>query len=58
VAGTPLVPRASIRVGDGRTLLIERAAVGSASMNGQPVSRTDMPHALLAAGGTLRLGPR
>jgi predicted alpha-1,2-mannosidase len=58
VAGTPLVSRASIRVGDGRTLLIERAAVGSASINGQPVSRTDMPHALLATGGTLRLGPR
>jgi predicted alpha-1,2-mannosidase len=58
VAGVPLVPRARIHLASGRELLIERASEGGAQLNGQPVARTELSHAALVAGGTLRLGPR
>jgi predicted alpha-1,2-mannosidase len=58
VAGVPLVPRAKIHLASGRTLVIERAPTGGASMSGKSLPRTGMPHAVLVSGGTLRLGPR
>ena len=57
VAGLPLVPSARIHFVTGRTLLIERASSGGATLNGKPVPRTAIPHTALVAGGTLRLGP-
>ncbi len=57
VAGVPLVPSARIHFATGRTLFIERASSGGATLNGKPVPRTAIPHAALVAGGTLRLGP-
>jgi len=57
VAGVPLVPSARIHFATGRTLVIERASSGGATLNGKPVPRTAIPHAALVAGGTLRLGP-
>ena len=57
VAGVPLVPGARVHFASGRTLLIERANTGGATLNGKPVPRTAIPHAALVAGGTLRLGP-
>ena len=57
VAGVPLVPSARIHFAAGRTLFIERATTGGATLNGKPVPRTAIPHAALVAGGTLRLGP-
>src|SRR5512139_51881 len=56
VAGVPLVPWARIHLASGRTLVIERASAGGASMNGKPLQRTELPHAALVTGGTLRLG--
>jgi putative alpha-1,2-mannosidase len=58
VAGVPLVPRAKIHLAGGRTLVIERATAGGAAMNDKALQRTELPHAVLATGGTLRLGPR
>ena len=57
VAGVPLVPSARIHFAAARTLFIERASAGGATLNGKPVPRTAIPHAALVAGGTLRLGP-
>ena len=57
VAGVPLVPSARVHFAGGRTLFIERASTGGATLNGKPVLRTAIPHAALVAGGTLRLGP-
>jgi predicted alpha-1,2-mannosidase len=57
VAGVPLVPSAKVHFAAGRTLFIERASTGGATLNGKPVPRTAIPHAALVAGGTLRLGP-
>lgn len=57
VAGVPLVPSARVHLAAGRTLFIERASTGGATLNGKPIPRTAIPHAALVAGGTLRLGP-
>jgi predicted alpha-1,2-mannosidase len=57
VAGTPVVPRATIHLGQGRRLLIERAATGGATLDGRALQRTALPHAAMTAGGRLRLGP-
>jgi putative alpha-1,2-mannosidase len=51
------VPSARVHFVTGRTLSIERASTGGATLNGKPVPRTAIPHAALVAGGTLRLGP-
>jgi putative alpha-1,2-mannosidase len=58
VAGTPLVPRAKVQVAQGRTLVIEQARSGEATLNGKPISRVGIPHAVLTVGGTLSLAPR
>jgi hypothetical protein len=39
-------------------LTIERTASGGAQLDGKVIPRTDVPHAALARGGVLRLGPR
>ena len=57
VAGVPLVPRARVHLAQGRTLVIERADAGGATLQGKALPRTAIPHAALAAGGLLRLGP-
>jgi predicted alpha-1,2-mannosidase len=57
VAGVPLTARARIQLPQGRTLTIERAETGGVTLQGKALPRTAMPHAALAAGGTLRLGP-
>jgi len=57
VAGVPLVPSARVHFAAGRTLFIERASTGGATLNGKRVPRNAIPHAALVAGGTLRLGP-
>lgn len=57
VAGVPLVPRARVHLAQGRTLNIGRADAGGATLQGKALPRTAMPHAALAGGGSLRLGP-
>jgi predicted alpha-1,2-mannosidase len=57
VAGVPLVSSARIHLPQGRVLTIVPAATGGATLDGQPLPRTAMPHAALAGGGLLRLGP-
>ncbi|MGB7737928.1 MAG: GH92 family glycosyl hydrolase [Steroidobacteraceae bacterium] len=57
VAGVPLVSGARVHLAAGRTLFIERASTGGATLNGKPVLRTAISHAALVTGGTLRLGP-
>jgi putative alpha-1,2-mannosidase len=53
----PLVSSARIHLPQGRVLTIVPAASGGARLDGQPLPRTAMPHAALAGGGLLRLGP-
>ena len=55
VLGVPLIDRATLRIGD-KALRIRRGPSG-ATLDGRNLSRTAVPHALLAAGGTLRIGP-
>jgi predicted alpha-1,2-mannosidase len=57
VAGVPLVSSARIHLPQGRVLTIVPAVSGGATLDGQPLPRTAMPHAALAGGGLLRLGP-
>ena len=57
VAGTPLVHGARIELPGGRVLEIRRAGAGGAMLGGKPISRLDIPHASLASGGVLQLGP-
>ncbi len=56
VLGVPLVDRATVQIGD-RQLRIRRGGPSGATLDGRSVSRTAVPHARLAAGGTLRVGP-
>jgi predicted alpha-1,2-mannosidase len=60
VFGSPLLDRAEVQVGGGRTLVIEtkdngpgRAYIQSVTWNGQPWTKSWIPHKALAAGGTL-----
>lgn len=55
VLGVPLIDSATLRIGD-KALRIRRGPSG-ATLDGRSLSRTAVPHALLAAGGTLRIGP-
>ena len=57
VAAVPLVPSTRIHFAAGRTLFIERARTGGATLNGKPVPRHAIAHAALLTGGTLHLGP-
>jgi putative alpha-1,2-mannosidase len=57
VAGLPLVPKASVQLPQGRLLTIERRSSGGAKLDGRALQRTDIPHAALAGGGVLELGP-
>ena len=56
VLGVPLVDRATLRIGNKR-LRIRRGGPSGATLDGRNLPRTAVPHALLAAGGTLRIGP-
>ncbi len=57
VLGVPLVDSASLRIGDTQ-LRIRRDATLGATLDGRQLSRNAVPHAALAAGGNLRLGPK
>ncbi len=57
VLGVPLVDRATLRIGD-KALRIRRGGTSVPTLDGRPLSRTAVPHAMLAAGGTLRNGPK
>ncbi len=56
VLGVPLVDRATLWIGEKR-LRIRRGGPSGATLDGRNLPRTAVPHALLAAGGTLRIGP-
>lgn len=56
VLGVPLVDRATLRIGEKR-LRIRRGGPSGATLDGRKLSRTAVPHALVTAGGTLRIGP-
>ncbi len=56
VLGVPLVDRATLRIGD-KSLRIRRSMSSGATLDGRALSRTAVQHRMLAAGGTLRLGP-
>lgn len=56
VLGLPLVDRATLRIGD-KSLRIQRSGRSGATLEGRDLARTAVPHTLLAAGGTMRLGP-
>jgi predicted alpha-1,2-mannosidase len=55
VLGRPLVPRATLRLADGRVLHIRRRgpAGTAATLDGQPLDPRAVPHAALRRGGTL-----
>src|ERR1700754_192648 len=60
VFGSPLLDRAEVQFGGGRTLLIEtkdngpgRPYIQSVTWNGQPWTKSWIPHKELSAGGTL-----
>lgn len=55
VLGVPLVDRATLWIGEKR-LRIRRGGPSGATIDGRNLPRTAVPHALLAAGGTLRIG--
>jgi predicted alpha-1,2-mannosidase len=57
VAGLPLVPKASVQLPQGRLLTIERRSSGGAKLDGRALQRTRIPHAALAGGGVLEIGP-
>jgi predicted alpha-1,2-mannosidase len=57
VLGVPLVDRATLRIGD-KALRIRRGGTSVPTLDGRPLSRTAVPHAMLAAGGTLRNGAK
>ena len=67
VIGTPLFPRAEIDLGKGRRFVIEAAGVSnehiyiqSASLNGEPYTKSYLKHGDIMRGGVLRfeMGPR
>ncbi len=59
VLGVPLVRAATVRIGDARLRILREPRAGAMlnTIDGHALSRTATPHAGLAAGGTLRLGP-
>ncbi|TXH65463.1 MAG: glycoside hydrolase family 92 protein [Lysobacteraceae bacterium] len=56
VLGVPLVRGATLRIGE-NTLRIERDRTPGARLDGRALTRTAVAHAMLAAGGDLRIGP-
>jgi predicted alpha-1,2-mannosidase len=61
VMGTPLFPRAEIDLGDGRRFVVEAGDVSSeniyirsASLNGEPYTKSYLKHGDIMRGGTLR----
>jgi predicted alpha-1,2-mannosidase len=56
VLGVPLVDRATLLIGD-KQLRIRRSESSAATLDGRELSLTAVQHSLLAAGGSLRLGP-